>query len=756
MNKFLALLFIALVVSAADRCEVENPIDCGYDSITEDLCAARGCCWRSGNSPSCFYPEAGRVNITKVHIVHGCHFDAGYVDTLTKIVNKYFDEIFPTVHSEGMKRKQAGGIAQMKFTTQAYLISLFYDCPQNAGFHCPNEDAIKEMNESIANGFITWHAFPHVPEFEVMDPSSIEFGIRMSNDLKTHFHQEPSIIFSTNDVPGQTAGIIPIMLKNNITVFRAGVNVVSMPPNTPHIYYWKDPASKKQVLAVAHRNGYGGQQFKDVVLVPGYNEALMVCYNDDNQGPFPSYYIDSIFNSAKSWFPNAEIHASSYEDFFTPLLSKLNNPSTSPSIPIPVLEREIGDSWIHGVPSDPIKLARIRAQNRARTLCEQAGDCIPTESKYYNYSRLFIKNGEHTWGGDVKKFLHDTENWNNTEFHAMLKSMPSNYKDMIDTWDEQRYLGLDMPLEGLGDHPIKQYIQKEEELIYPNLPDLSTYKALDITADITTPSLTLHIDATTGAVTRLFDSIHNREWCNDNHPLFLAEYKAYNKEDYDAFLKEYFIVWNQWGPQDFGKPNIEQHWTGRVDTIFNKAYILVENEITHIVIENKFAQEYVRDTGASEYVYTILNIEGITIEAKMIFKNKTPTRIPESMHIVFNPIIDSEDKTGSGYEMDKLGQYYKPADLPELGLGNMHHHNILKDIKYEYNGHCMKIESPDASLVNWGTPTGFPTPFQKADLVNEGASFMVNNNIWGVNYIMWYPFREEDKDQQYRFTITLN
>ena len=67
--------------------------------IDETLCVARGCCYRSGSSPACFYPEGGKVNITKVHIVHGCHFDAGFVDTTTNIVNKYFDSIFPTVHS---------------------------------------------------------------------------------------------------------------------------------------------------------------------------------------------------------------------------------------------------------------------------------------------------------------------------------------------------------------------------------------------------------------------------------------------------------------------------------------------------------------------------------------------------------------------------------------------------------------------------------------------------------------------------------
>ena len=37
-------------------------------------------------------------NITKVHVIHGCHFDAGFVDTTLNIVNRYFDEIYPRVY----------------------------------------------------------------------------------------------------------------------------------------------------------------------------------------------------------------------------------------------------------------------------------------------------------------------------------------------------------------------------------------------------------------------------------------------------------------------------------------------------------------------------------------------------------------------------------------------------------------------------------------------------------------------------------
>ena len=55
----------------------------------------------------------------------------------------------------------------------------------------------------------------------------------------------------------------------------------------------------------------------------------------------------------------------------------------------------------------------MRIINRARTECEEQKKCSYDDQRYYNFSRLFIYNGEHTWGGDIKAFLHDTENWIN-------------------------------------------------------------------------------------------------------------------------------------------------------------------------------------------------------------------------------------------------------------------------------------------------------------------------------------------------------
>lgn len=120
-----------------------------YVGISEQMCVDRGCCYREGANPSCFFPNVGMAEVKKVHVIHGCHFDAGFVDNTVNIVNRYFDEIYLRIynvsslyycyHQEGKRYEQEGTNVQMKFTTQAWLLSLFYDCPKGLGIHCPTE-----------------------------------------------------------------------------------------------------------------------------------------------------------------------------------------------------------------------------------------------------------------------------------------------------------------------------------------------------------------------------------------------------------------------------------------------------------------------------------------------------------------------------------------------------------------------------------------------------------------------------------------
>lgn len=64
---------------------------------------------------------------------------------------------------------------------------------------------------------------------------------------------------------------------------------------------------------------------------------------------------------------------------------------------LPVVEDEIGDTWTHGIQSDPWKTAVNRVAQRQRAQCLKSGQCSLNSIALYNFSRLLLKNGEHTW-----------------------------------------------------------------------------------------------------------------------------------------------------------------------------------------------------------------------------------------------------------------------------------------------------------------------------------------------------------------------
>lgn len=106
--------------------------------------------------------------------------------------------------------------------------------------------------------------------------------------------------------------------------------------------------------------------------------------------------------------------------------------------------------------------------------------------------------------------------------------------------------------------------------------------------------------------------------------------------------------------------------------------------------------------------------------------------------------------------MDKLGESIQINQLDmQKTRGNAHQHGILSGFEYSYNKDYIKVNSLDAGIIVTGKPTGFPCPFNTPDL-SYGVSTMLVNNLWGVNYVMWYPFEEEDANLLFRYSLEFN
>lgn len=135
---------------------------------------------------------------------------------------------------------------------------------------------------------------------------------------------------------------------------------------------------------------------------------------------------------------------------------------------------------------------------------------------------------------------------------------------------------------------------------------------------------------------------------------------------------------------------------------------------------------------------------------------KTATRIPESMFTVFNVIPNAQDSEYDGWFMDKLGENIQINKLDmQKARGNAHQHGVLTGFEYAFKKDYFKVNTVDAGIIITGKPTGFPCPFDTPDL-SYGVSTMLVNNLWGVNYVMWYPFKEEDANILFRYELEFN
>jgi hypothetical protein len=75
---------------------------------------------------------------------------------------------------------------------------------------------------------------------------------------------------------------------------------------------------------------------------------------------------------------------------------------------LPVVTREIGDTWLYGDPSDPLKNVHFREMSRVRAACVRDGACDPASATMRRFDRLLTKIPEHTWGYALARHLHPT------------------------------------------------------------------------------------------------------------------------------------------------------------------------------------------------------------------------------------------------------------------------------------------------------------------------------------------------------------
>ena len=619
----------------------------------------------------CYVLSAASQNmdVDKVVLIFKTHLDIGYTDFSFNVEKKYLEKFIPKAIETAQLLREQGGEERYVWTVGAWLIDSYLK-------HSSSEDCTM-LEDAIRRGDIHWNAFPYTIESEAADRTLLSSMLELSADLDRRFGTH-TVAAKMTDVPGHTRGIVPVLADKGIKMLHIGVNGCSTVPEVPTFFRWLDEESGKEAI-MFYDSQYGGGN-----ILPDGRTAVEISFTGDNEGPHTIEAVKKIYAGLHEKYPNAKIVAGSLNDV-AEAIEKCRDK-------LPVLTSEIGDTWIYGYASSPMKMARFRALSRLYASWIRNGQM--KESVDFAVKLGLVT--EHTWGtrgAEVGHFgIYDMDTFNAS------RSIPSfRYAEM--TWKEQ---------EAYVDQAVDMLPESLKGLACRELDEISNVSAKEFGPS---PSALKKADPQ-GRIL----------W--HGYMLGGISYQSYSKEDYKTFQKEYVRVYNQ-GFDKVGLENFpcESHVVDAVpvkagktgnNIIYEMSFPETEG-IDSRVYPGKVQIEYGRTGDGLDMTVTVLD--------------KPAVRLPEALWVSFR--FDDI----KGIVAEKCGSEVNILDVVPGGNRRMHGIDGYVDVITDKG--TIRITSLDAPIFTVGERNGigYSRDFPK---LSEGVHFCLFNNLWSTNFNLWW------------------
>ncbi|MCL6458273.1 MAG: DUF5054 domain-containing protein [Gorillibacterium sp.] len=699
------------------------------------------------------------ADIERVHVVFKTHLDIGFTNLAAQVTNQYMEEYIPKSIALSEQLEAEGGRERFIWTTGSWLIRHYLD-------HAP-EEAVKRMERAIEHGHIAWHGLPFTTHTELLDSGLFRYGLSISQELDRQYGKQ-TIAAKMTDVPGHTVGIVPLMQEAGLMYLHIGVNPASMRPDVPRLFRWQ--AESGAEILVNYASNYG-----EALEIEGLKDVLLFAHTGDNCGPPTAEEIRQQFREIQSRYPGAEIIASTM-DAFARRLEEVRHQ-------LPILREEIGDTWIHGAGTDPLKLAKLRQLERLRSGWIEQGQLAEDSAECKGMSEAMLLVAEHTWGLDVKKWLPDFRSYAKADFQAArlldvidVHDVPAkfsyisafamdefdqqssglfaaeesqrSYSMMEKSWAEQRQY-LDQAVSALEPERRKEALIAFKEL-EPQQMSMSTGERCQTNTSYRCGGYELAF-AEDGSISQLKD-MNGKVWVDESNHFGGYVYETFGTDSYNRYFRTYMQnlpVTHPWADADFSKPGFE--FVRPLPT--QRAYhpVLEDLRLVSSGLNDRFLLRLRMPTEAYEQYgaprtleleYTINHQEG-TIDVTLQWFGKDANRLPEASWFNCGLKVDNPNL----WKMDKLGSLVSPLNVVKDGNRNLH--AVDSGVIYQGGDGFAMIETLDAALAapGQGRLLQFDNTFAPLD---QGWHFNLHNNIWGTNFPMWYG-----EDAKFRFRLHL-
>lgn len=619
------------------------------------------------------------ADVDTVYLIFKTHLDIGYTDFSFNVEKKYLENFIPKAIETAQQLREEGGEERYVWTVGAWLIDSYL---KSSG-----PEACKRLEEAIRNGDIHWNAFPYTIESEAASKELLSGMLDLSAGLDRRFGTHTAAAKMT-DVPGHTRGIVPVLADKGIKMLHIGVNGCSTVPEVPSFFRWLDEASGKEVL-MFYDSQYGGGN-----VLPDGKTAVEIQFTGDNAGPHSIEGVKAIYSDLHKKYPNAKIVAGSLDDVAAALEKSRAD--------LPVLTSEIGDTWIYGFASSPMKMARFRALSRLHSSWVESGAI--GESTDFAVKLGLVT--EHTWGtrgAEVSHFdIYDMDSFNAS------RSIPAfRYAEM--TWKEQ-----------------EEYVDQAVDML-PEPLRSTAHRELDAVSQVSPKEF-----RPSDPALRKADPQGRLLW--RGCLLGGISYQSYSKEDYKSFQEKYVRAYNQ----GFDKVGLENF--PNASRIVNAVPVQAGKEGKSLIYEMAFPET----EGIDSRVYPgRVQIEyakaGDGLDMTVTVLDKPAVRLPEALWVSFR--FDDI----KGIVAEKCGSEVNILDV--VPGGNRRMHGIDRYVDVITDRGTIRITSPDAPVLTVGERNAIGYTRELPDL-SEGVHFCLFNNLWSTNFNLWW-----EGSVRYRFHI---
>lgn len=647
--------------------------------------------FRVGAAPQ----KAPDPQVEKVLVIFKTHLDIGFTDLSSKVEQRYIDYYIPKAIEVARRLREEGGDERYVWTTGAWLVDAY--------LRQATPEAAAELEEAIRRGDIVWNGVPYTVESESMNRALFEGILRLSQRLDARFGKHTSAAKMT-DVPGHTRSIVPLLSEAGIGFLHVGTNPAVSVPDVPPVCRWRDPASGREIILM-YQGSYG-----DTMLLPDGRTAVSINLTGDNHGPHSIEEVHRIFASLRERYPSARIVAASLNDVAAAL-----EPMRAD---LPVVSSEIGDTWIYGYGSAPLRMARFRELGRLYDGWIRQGRLAPDSDAAIDFAVRLGMIAEHTWGADVKTHLRNWDKYDLDSFTA-ARTQPEflfteqSWRELDDNIDKAVAL-LPDPLREEAREALKLVGEVDRRPVTGNDSD----RKLDAAG---------RYAFETKGVKCLLGGI---------------AYQSFSNDDYTRFQDAYLTSHVQWAIEDNGKPGLDRSpaRSATIEARVTKCSVERSREGRRIRTEMVFPEDARIDPRVlPEAVRCQWEIarDGRSVAWTVDLIGKPANRMPEAYWVSIQPeelLSVVAEKTGGRVDL-----------LDVVPGGNRQMHGIDRYVDLVTSRGTLRITSPDALLVVVGERNALNYSTQLPDL-RQGVHFCLFDNLWGTNFSMWWG-----GDMRYRF-----